>query len=466
MVASVTVGGRLSAVDYTLHAIKYANRGDAVVAAILFGANQAKSKERFGLKVIVLGAGITGVTSAWFLRQVGHEVTVFDRQPASALETSFANGGQISVSQSEPWASPSAPLKVLKWLWRDDSPLLFRPKLDLQQWDWIARFLWECLPGRAAHNVVQMVNLGLYSRQTLRELRDSLGLQYDHLARGILQIYFDQAEFDLACASAELMRRYGCLREPISIARALEIEPALASVRDRLVGATYAQDDESGDAHRFTQALAEQCAAQGVSFRYNTCILGLDALGGEITRVRLRSCSGDAFDEKADAYLVCLGSYSPQLLAPLGVHLPIYPAKGYSATLNVAGFAGAPTVSITDDAYKIVYSRLGDRLRIAGTAELNGYNTELNDVRCAALTRRYFELFPNSADANSVHYWTGLRPSTPSNVPIIGRSKIRRLYINSGHGTLGWTEGPGSGRAIAEIIQGNKPPIDFTFLGL
>ncbi|MFC4158823.1 D-amino acid dehydrogenase [Chitinimonas lacunae] len=416
------------------------------------------------MKVVVLGAGITGVASAWFLRQEGFEVVVLDRQPDAALETSFANGGQVSVSQSEPWADPGAPWKVLKWLWRDDSPLLFRPKLDLRQWLWGAGFLRECLPGRFERNLVQMVNLGLYSRQTLHALRAETGLSYEQQTRGILQIYFEQQAYDSACRAAELMRRYGCVREPISRERAIDIEPALTRLGARLVGATYAADDESGDAHLFTQHLGRLAAERGVQFRYNTCIAGLDHAGQRITGVRLCESDGHHGVERGDVYLVCLGSYSPLLLAPLGIRLPIYPAKGYSATLAIEDHEGAPTVSITDEAVKMVYSRLGDRIRIAGTAELNGYSTELNMVRCEALTRRYFELFPNSADPNSVQFWTGLRPSTPSNVPLIGRRRFDNLYLNTGHGTLGWTEGPGSGRAVAELIAGRRPPLQFDFL--
>lgn len=417
------------------------------------------------MKVLILGAGITGVSSAWFLREAGFEVTVLDRQPAAALETSFANGGQISVSQSEPWANPEAPLKVLKWLWRDDAPLLFRPKVDPRQWAWGAQFLRECLPGRTARNIVQMVNLGLYSRATLQALRGSTDIEYDHASRGILQIYFEQAAFEAAAEASALMREYNCVREAIPRERAVAIEPALAGLGSRLVGATWAEDDESGDAHRFTQGLAALAAQKGVEFRFNTCIRELQSACGEISGVKVRDCEGREEILKADAYLLCLGSYSPQLVAPLGLYLPIYPTKGYSATLSTEDHAGAPLVSITDEAMKIVYTRLGERIRIAGTAELNGYNTELNPVRCQALIRRYFELFPNSADPNSVQFWTGLRPSTPSNVPLVGRSRIRNLYLNTGHGTLGWTEGPGSGRAIAELMAGHKPELDFDFVG-
>jgi len=415
------------------------------------------------VKVVVLGAGILGICSAWFLRQAGFDVTVVDRQSEAALETSFANGGQISVSQSEPWAGPEAPYKVLKWLWRDDSPLLFRPRADPRQWAWGLRFLHECLPSKNERNIIDMVNLGLYSRQTLRELRASTGIAYDELSRGILQIYFDQRSFDGAAQASELMRQYNCQRMAISAERAIELEPALGGLRERLVGAVYAEDDESGDARQFTQKLAELAAERGVEFRFNTCIRALEHAGGEVTGVLVRNSEGETEIIKGDAYLLCLGSYSPLLTEPLGLYLPVYPAKGYSATLTTNSHEGAPTVSITDDAYKMVYTRLGDRIRIAGTAELNGYNTELNMVRCEALTRRYFELFPDSADPNSVQYWTGLRPSTPSNVPLIGRTRIGKLFVNTGHGTLGWTEGPGSGRAVADIIAGKTPEVKFNF---
>ncbi|PHV11173.1 D-amino acid dehydrogenase [Chitinimonas sp. BJB300] len=416
------------------------------------------------MRVLILGAGITGVSSAWFLREAGFEVTVLDRQPEAALETSFANGGQISVSQSEPWANPDAPLQVLKWLWHEDSPLLFRPRFDLRQWNWGARFLRECLPSHHVHNTIQMVNLGLYSRTTLQRLRASAGIQYDHSTRGILQIFFDQHTFDAAAEASALMRQYHCHREAIPRERAVELEPALGALGSRLVGATWAEDDESGDAYLFTQGLAKLAADKGVEFRFNTCIRELLSDGGKITGVRVRTCEGRDEVLKADTYLLCMGSYSPLMAAKVGLNLPIYPTKGYSATMSVEGYEGVPNISITDSAMKMVFTRLGDRMRIAGTAELDGYNTELNPVRCQALIRRYFEIFPNSGDPNSVKFWAGLRPSTPSNVPLIGRSRLPNLYLNTGHGTLGWTEGPGSGRAVAELIAGHKPELDFDFL--
>jgi D-amino-acid dehydrogenase len=414
------------------------------------------------LHVLVLGAGILGVSSAWFLRQRGCDVTVVDRQPAAALETSFANGGQISVSQSEPWANPAAPWKVARWLTQADAPLLFRPRLDLQQWRWGLGFLRECLPGRAARNTAHMVALGRYSRDTLRQLRAETGIEYDAQTRGILQLYFDAQSFEAAQGGAELMQRLGVRREVVTPARARAIEPALEALGERLVGATYCEDDESGDAHRFTQGLAERAAAAGVVFRYDTNVCSLLPGHGGVAGVRVRDASGQVDTLTADAYLVCLGSYSPLLVAPLGLYLPIYPAKGYSATLTAND--RAPTVSLTDDAAKMVYTRLGTQIRIAGTAELGGYQTGLNEVRCEALLKRYFSLFPDSADPQTVQFWTGLRPATPSNVPLIGRTRLGNLYLNTGHGTLGWTEGPGSGRAVADLITGREPDIAFPFL--
>jgi D-amino-acid dehydrogenase len=417
------------------------------------------------VRVTILGAGVIGVCSAWFLRKAGFDVTVVDRQAEAALETSFANGGQVSVSQSEPWARPGAPMQIAKWLLHDDSPLLFRPKLDPRQWSWGLRFLRECLPAANQRNIVQMLNLGLYSRDTLHMLRKETGIEYQQSTRGILQIYFDHESFDAAVEAASLMRQYHCEREPIAPELAIEIEPALANLRGRLVGATYAKDDESGDARLFTQQLARMASDIGVEFRFETCVRGFELDGDRVTGVKI-CCSEGRFETvPSDHFLVCLGSYTTPLLAPLGIDLPIYPAKGYSVTMSTEGFEGAPHVSITDESARMVYTRLGDRIRIAGTAELCGFNTELNDVRCEALTKRYFSLFPNSADPISAQFWTGLRPTTPSHVPLIGRSRYENLYINAGHGTLGWTQGPGSGRAVAEIIAGRTPALNFDFLG-
>jgi D-amino-acid dehydrogenase len=394
-------------------------------------------------------------------------VTVIDRQPAAGLETSFANGGQISVSHAEPWANPGAPLKVLKWLAKEDAPLLFRLRADPAQWAWGLQFLLECLPSRTKFNIRQILNLGTYSRDCLQELRRETGIEYDHLSRGILHFYTDPKEWEAAIPAAKIMRDFGCDRQVISVDRAVEIEPALAHTRDRIVGATFTDADESGDAHQFTQNLAKLCAAAGVKFRYSTCIDAIHTEGDKISGVVVRGADGAGPETlRGDSYVVAMGAYSPLLLKSIGVSVPVYPAKGYSATLSTEGYSGAPHVSLTDDGYKVVFSRLGERLRIAGTAELTGYSTDLNMVRCEALVRRARELFPQAADFANPVYWTGLRPATPSNRPLIGRAKYANLFLNTGHGTLGWTEGCGSARALADIVSGRVPEVDFKFLNV
>jgi D-amino-acid dehydrogenase len=425
------------------------------------------------MKIIVLGAGVIGISTAWFLSKSGHDVTVIDRQPEAALETTYANGGQISVSQSEPWASPGAPLKLMKWWFSGDSPLLFRPQLDWQQWHWGLSFAAECLPGQQRYNILQMLHLANYSLGVLREIREETRIEYDQLSRGILQIYFDRESFDDASRLAELYKEYGVHREPKSVPETVAIEPALSAIASQLAGSTFAPDDESGDARKFTASLAQLAAARGVRFRYGNDIERIVASGDRIAGINVSTHPGSASRTRrtnaetltADAYVVALGSYSPLLLKPIGVPALIYPAKGYSATLPITDSAKAPNLSITDDSVKIVFTRLGSRLRVAGTAELSGYNTDLNQVRCEALSRRTRQLFPDACDWDRVEYWTGLRPSTPSNVPLIGRTRYPNLYLNTGHGTLGWTMGPGSGKALADLIDGLKPDVDFRFLG-
>ena len=418
------------------------------------------------MKVIVLGAGVIGTTSAWFLAKSGHAVTVIDRRSDAGLETSFANGGQISVSHAEPWANPSAPLKIAKWLTREDAPLLFRLRADLHQWLWGISFLRECLPARTRENIEQIVNLGLFSRATLRELRRETGIRYDHLEAGILHLYTDAKEFEAAIAPTQLMRELGCDREIKSPDECVAIEPALAHIREKLAGGTYTSSDESGDAHLFTRNLAALCTEKGVSFRYGHTVLGIEHTGGEITGVRVIDADGRVSTLRADRYVVAMGSYSPLVLRPLGIRIPVYPAKGYSVTLRVADAARAYRVSLTDDEHKLVFSRLGDRLRIAGTAELNGYSTEINETRCRAILKRVETLFPGAGEAESAQFWTGLRPCTPSNVPLIGRTRYANLYLNTGHGTLGWTHSCGSARALANIIDRKHPGVAVRFLGM
>jgi D-amino-acid dehydrogenase len=402
------------------------------------------------MRVAVLGAGVIGVTGAWYLARAGHAVTLVDRRPAAGMETSFANGGQISAGHAEPWAKPSVLPKVLKWLGREDAPLLFRPRADLAQWIWGLRFALECFPGRFERNRRQLAGLASYSRDSLIELRAETGIQYHHLSRGILTFCTEQADFDALAAHGETKTASECLA----------IEPALRGSAAPVVGGVFTPQDESGDAHEFTLRLAQLAEARGVRFLRDTPVEGLEIGDGRVVAARV---GGRRLE--ADAFVVSLGSYSPLLLAQLGISIPVYPLKGYSITIPLTPemASGAPTVSLTDEAHKLVMSRLGDRLRCAGTAELNGYDTSVNEVRCAAILQRIGRLFPALARAGGVKYWAGLRPATPTNVPVIGRTRYANLFLNTGHGTLGWTLAAGSGRALADLVSGRRPEVDFRF---
>ena len=422
------------------------------------------------MKVIVLGAGIIGISTAWHLLERGHDVTVVDRQPDAALETSHANGAQISVSFCEPWANAGAPLKVAKWLLRDDSPLLFRPKLDPHQWRWGLAFLGQCTDAAFERNVRQLVELGRYSHATLKAMVTATGIEYQRLERGILHFFSSQADFDAGAAGAELMRRYGVDHRVLNRDEVLRIEPALAAWGPRIAGGTFTPSDESGDACVFTQQLARRCAERGATFLYDHDVLPLERVGGALRQVRVRDrLSGVTTTLRGEAVVAALGSYTAPLLRPLGVCLNIYPAKGYSATFRLCDPARASVVSLLDDSRKIAISRLGDRLRVAGTAELAGFDTRLDTatarVRCEALRQRVEELFPGVVDPAEPNFWTGLRPSTPTNIPYIGRTRVPGLWVNAGHGTLGWTHGAGSGRALAELMDGQQPALAFDFTG-
>lgn len=422
------------------------------------------------MRIIVLGSGLLGVSSAYYLSQQGHEVTVVDRQSTPAAETSFANGGQISVSHAEPWANPGAPIKLLQWLGKEDAPLLFRLRADMRQWLWGLQFLRECTPARTRHNIQQIVRLGTYSRDTLQQLRRDTGIEYDQRTQGILHFYTSQKEFDAALAPTEQMRELGCERNIVSADEAVRLEPTLRHIRPQLAGATYTAEDESGDANRFARELVKLCEVNGVKFLMNHTITALREAGGQIDHVEATDSEGRFQRLHADAYVMAMGSFSPLLMKPLGINLPIYPAKGYSVTMPVKDASMAHQVSLTDDEFKLVFSRLTpvngvgtDRLRIAGTAEFNGYDRDLNRIRCEAIVRRVEQLFPGAGDTTQASFWSGLRPATPSNVPLIGKSKLPNLYLNTGHGTLGWTHACGSGKSIARIVSGLAPEVDFAF---
>ena len=422
------------------------------------------------MKTIVLGAGIIGVATAWYLLEEGHEVTVVERQPEAALETSFANGAQISVCFCEPWANAGAPLKVAKWMLQDDSPLLFRPRLDPHQWRWALAFLGQCNDAAFERNVSQLVALGRYSHEALKSVVAQTGIEYDRLQRGILHFFSSASDAENGFKAAELMRHHGVDRRVLDRAGVLQVEPSLKAFGERIHGGTYTPSDESGDARVFTQRLAARCAERGATFLYEHDIAGFEQAGGRVTGVAVNERSTKrARTLTADHVVAATGSFTAPLLRQLGIYLNIYPAKGYSATLRLKRPDDASVVSLLDDTRKIAISRLGDRIRIAGTAEMAGYDTSLDGAtsrtRCAALVRRYEELFPGVADTSEPHFWTGLRPSTPTNIPYIGRSRISNLWLNAGHGTLGWTHGAGSGRALAELISGKRPQLEFGFCG-
>jgi D-amino-acid dehydrogenase len=429
------------------------------------------------MKIIVMGAGIIGVSTAWHLAQRGHEVTVVERQSGAAMETSFANAAQISVSYCEPWANPEAPAKLLKWMFRSDAPLLFRPRLDWRQWRWGLEFLSQCSDAAFRRNVEQIVALGAYSHAALKDIVQGTGIAYNRLERGIAHYYTDQKSFDAAAEAAALMRSFGVDRQVIRPSELFAIEPAYRSFADHIVGATYTASDESGDARVFTQELARRCAAAGVQFVYEHDIVRLEKTGGEISAVKLRKRStGELLSWRADAFVVACGSWSAPLLRTAGVDLSIYPGKGYSATFKLLKPELAPWVSTIDDEVKCAISRLGDTLRVAGTIEVAGYSlsldTPLARARCQMLADRIEQVLPgvcdtrNETQGGQPNFWAGLRPATPTNIPCIGRTQVGKLWVNAGHGTLGWTHGAGSGKAIAELIDGQRPELRFGFLGI
>lgn len=438
------------------------------------------------MHILVLGAGIIGISTAWHLLERGHTVTVVDRQSDAALETSFANAAQISVSYCEPWANRAAPWKALKWMFDPEAPLLLRPRMDRAQWRWCLEFLGQCNDAAFERNVAQIVALGAYSHQAHQALVRSLGLEFHRLERGIAHFFCDQASFDAAGHAVELMRRHGVQRRLVSREELLQIEPAFRSYAAHISGGTYTPTDESGDARLFTQQLARHCAQQGAQLLFGHEVLSLQASGGAIKSVAVRACQQRAGGEKdpqnspiqhlrADAVVVACGSYSAPLLRSVGLRVPIYPGKGYSATFALRRPEAAPWVSTIDDAKKIAMSRLGDSLRVAGTIELSGWDLTLDSplaqARCHMLARRIETLLPGVCDTRLPHeggqpqFWAGLRPATPTNIPLIGATPLAGLWLNAGHGTLGWTHGAGSGRALAALMSGERPALSFRFLG-
>ncbi len=406
------------------------------------------------MRVLILGSGVIGTTSAWYLRQAGHEVTVLDRQPGPALETSFANAGQLSFGYTSPWAAPGVPLKAVKWLFQEHAPLAIRPTADIAQYRWLWQMLRNCTAGRYAINKARMVRMSDYSRDCINELRAATGIDYEGRQLGTTQLFRTQQQLDAAAQDIEVLRQYGVPYEVLDRQGIVRVEPALAGKADTLVGALRLPEDQTGDCQLFTRKLAALAAAAGVEFRFDQDVAGLQRDGDRITGVRI---GGRLVT--ADHYVVALGSYSPQLLAPLGMRLPVYPLKGYSLTLPITDAAMAPTSTILDESYKVAVTRFEDRIRVGGMAEVAGFDLSLDPRRRATLEKVVRDLYPHGGDLSRAEFWTGLRPATPDGTPVVGATPYRNLFLNTGHGTLGWTMAAGSGRYLADLMDGRTPQI-------
>ncbi|MDR9803148.1 D-amino acid dehydrogenase [Rhizobium hidalgonense] len=412
------------------------------------------------MKVIVLGAGIVGVTSAYQLAKSGHEVTVVDRQKGPALETSFANAGEVSFGYCSPWAAPGIPGKAMKWLFMKHAPLILRPKLDMAMLSWMTRMLSNCTSERYAINKSRMLRLADYSRIALADLRAETGIAYDERMQGTLQLFRTQQQLEASAKDVKALAADGIPYEVLDRDGCIRFEPALKHVRDKIVGGLLTPKDETGDCFKFTNALAAKAEALGVRFAYGTTIQALDVEAG---RVRGVITDRDADRERermsAEAVVVALGSYSPLLLRPFGIKLPVYPVKGYSLTIPITDASRAPESTVMDETYKIAITRLGDRIRVGGMAEISGYTNDLGFARRSTLEHSVTDLFPGG-DVSKASFWSGLRPMTPDGTPVIGPTKITGLFLNTGHGTLGWTMSTGSARLISDLVGGRTPEID------
>ncbi|TVO70450.1 D-amino acid dehydrogenase [Sedimenticola selenatireducens] len=407
------------------------------------------------MKVVILGSGVIGVTNAYYLAREGHEVTVIDRQPEPALETSFANAGEVSPGYSAPWAAPGIPLKAIKWLMMKHSPLVIKPSLDLSMWAWSLQMLRNCTPARYETNKGRMVRLAEYSRDAIKALRSEIGIQYDERSRGTLQMFRNQKQLDAAATDMAILDRFGVPYELLDREGCINAEPGLIHVKEKVAGGLRLINDETGDCFMFTQTLAKAAEAMGVEFRMGVNIRRLITDQGNISGVET-----DQGVITGDAYVMALGSYSPLLLKAVGIKAPIYPVKGYSITLPVVDSDAAPVSTIMDETHKVAITRLGDRIRVAGTAELAGYNTDLNESRRETVEFVVSDLFPKGGDISKTEFWCGLRPMTPDGTPCVGATKIPNLYLNTGHGTLGWTMACGSGRLLSDLISNKQPEID------
>ncbi|GAB7554492.1 D-amino acid dehydrogenase [Novosphingobium sp. 11B] len=413
------------------------------------------------MKIAILGSGVIGVTSAWYLAKAGHEVTVIDRQDGPALETSFANAGEISPGYASPWAAPGIPMKAVKWLMMKHAPLILRPHADMAMLRWLVAMLGNCNARDYAINKSRMVRLAEFSRDCLIALRGETGIRYDERSRGTLQLFREQKQLDGIGKDIAVLQADGVPFEVLDRAGCIAAEPGLAASTAPIVGGLRLPNDETGDCFKFTNALAAMAAAKGVEFRNGINIQRLVEEGGRIVRVET-----DAGSVSADVFLVAMGSFSPQLVAPLGLRLPVYPVKGYSLTVPIVDEARAPVSTLLDESYKVAITRLGDRIRVGGMAEISGFSRDLPPERRATLEHSAGSLFPGGGDLEAASFWCGLRPMTPDSTPVIGPTRIPNLFLNTGHGTLGWTMACGSAHVIADLIGGRRPAIEASDLAI
>jgi D-amino-acid dehydrogenase len=406
------------------------------------------------VKVLVLGSGVIGTSVAYYLAKAGHEVEVVDRQDGAALESSFGNAGEVSPGYSAPWAGPGVPLKAVKWMLMQHSPLVIWPLLDPAMWRWGAMMLANCTERAYALNKSRMVPIAEYSRDCLKALRAETGITYDDRALGTLQLFRTQKQLDGIGGDVAVLEQYGVPFEVLDRAGFVKAEPALKLTQHKFVGALRLPGDETGDCFKFTNRLAEMAAALGVKFHFGRTIKGLAAEGGRVSGVRT-----DAGLLKADRYVLALGSYSPLMLEPLGIRIPVYPVKGYSITVPITDPAGAPESTIMDETHKVAVTRLGDRIRVGGTAELAGFSLALREPRRATLNHVVTDLFPTGGDVSKASFWCGLRPMTPDGTPIVGPTPYDNLTLATGHGTLGWTMAAGTGRIVADLLSGRTPEV-------
>ena len=406
------------------------------------------------MRVLVLGSGVVGTASAYYLARAGFEVVVVDRQPAVAMETSFANAGQVSPGYASPWAAPGVPLKAMKWLLQRHAPLAIKLTGDVDQYLWMTQMLRNCTAVRYAVNKERMVRLSEYSRDCLDELRAETGIAYEGRQLGTTQLFRTQAQLDAAAKDIAVLERSGVPYELLDRAAIARVEPALAKVADKLSGALRLPNDQTGDCQLFTTRLAEMARELGVEFRFEQNIQRLEHAGDRIAGVWIVGKL-----EVADRYVLALGSYSPQMLKPLGIRAPVYPLKGYSLTVPISDPAMAPQSTVLDETYKVAITRFDQRIRVGGMAEIAGHDLSLNPRRRETLEMVVGDLFPLGGDPSEAVFWTGLRPATPDGTPIIGATPYRNLFLNTGHGTLGWTMACGSGRVLADLLASKRPQI-------